>query len=200
MDIATILGAVAGFGFLAGIRLYATVLVAGLLIRFQWITLPEQLSQLSVLGDTWVLAIAGLAFLIEIAADKIPYLDSFWDAVHTFIRPAGAALIGLAAAGSLSPAWHVILFLLGGGVALTTHAAKAGTRAAVNASPEPVSNVVLSTIEDVFVVAGTWLVVSHPFLALFLVTALLVVAALLLRKIYRFLRERLRRGWAWLMA
>jgi hypothetical protein len=200
VDIATILGAVAGFGFLAGIRLYATVLVAGLLIRFQWITLPEQLSQLSVLGDTWVLAIAGLAFLIEIAADKIPYLDSFWDAVHTFIRPAGAALIGLAAAGSLSPAWHVILFLLGGGVALTTHAAKAGTRAAVNASPEPVSNVVLSTIEDVFVVAGTWLVVSHPFLALFLVTALLVVAALLLRKIYRFLRERLRRGWAWLMA
>lgn len=200
MDIATILGIVAGFGFLAGIRLYATVLVAGLLIRYQWIELPEHLSQLTVLGDVWVLAIAGLAFLIELAADKIPYLDSFWDAVHTFIRPVGAALIGLAAAGSLSPAWHVILFLLGGGVALTTHAAKAGMRAAVNASPEPVSNVALSTIEDIFVVAGTWLVVSHPFLALFLVIALLVVIVLVLRKIYRFLRERLRRGWSWLTA
>lgn len=200
MDIATILGIVAGFGFLAGIRLYATVLVAGLLIRYQWIELPEHLSQLTVLGDIWVLTIAGLAFLIELAADKIPYLDSFWDAVHTFIRPVGAALIGLAAAGSLSPAWHVILFLLGGGVALTTHAAKAGTRAAVNASPEPVSNIVLSTVEDIFVVAGTWLVVAHPFLALFLVIALLVVIAIILRKIYRFVRERLRRGWSWLTA
>jgi hypothetical protein len=200
VDLAAILGAVAGFGVLAGIRLYAAVLVAGLLIRFEWIRLPDHLSQLSVLAHPWVLAAAGFAFLIEMAADKVPYLDSFWDAIHTVIRPVGAALIGLAAAGSLSPVWHVILFLLGGGVALTTHAAKASTRAAVNASPEPFSNVLISAIEDILAAAGAWLVIAHPVLALCLAAVLLIVFALILRKMYHFLRERIRRGWAWLTA
>ncbi|MEO8658127.1 MAG: DUF4126 domain-containing protein [Bryobacteraceae bacterium] len=187
MDILSLLGSTLGLGMMAGLNLYATVLALGLGIRFHFIHLPATFSHLEVLADPWVLGIAGFAFIVEFAADKVPWVDSAWDSFHTVIRPVGAAILALTAAGGLDPATRTILALLTGAVALTGHTAKAGTRLAVNHSPEPFSNIALSLTEDTVAVFGTWLAVTHPWIAGALVAVFLVLFAIFAPRLWRLL-------------
>jgi hypothetical protein len=189
------LGVALGLATLAGVNLYLTVLVAGLAIRFDWVGLSGSYEQLSVLGNGWVLGVAGVMFVIQFFADKVPWLDSLWDAVHTVIRPAGGVLIALAALGKMDPAILTIGALLAGGASLATHGTKAGIRALLNLSPEPVSNSVASVTEDGLVLGGLGLIGLFPAVAfvVFLIIAVLCAAfaVWLWRKIFR---RRKRRG------
>lgn len=188
MDTLQLIASAAGIGVLAGIRLYLTVLAVGLAVRFEWLQLGESFSQLSVLGDWRVIGFAAVASLIEFFSDKVPWLDSAWDSVHTFIRPIGAAFLTLAAFDSVDPGLRFLLILITGGAALTSHSAKAATRLAVNHSPEPFSNVALSLAGDVAVPVGVWAVMEYP-LVVGTAAALFVLAMLLIApKIYRVLR------------
>lgn len=186
-----LLGWATGIGFLAGLRLYATVLALGLAVRFGLISLRTEFLQLEVLGNWWVIGVAAGAFLLEFFADKIPWVDSVWDAIHTFLRPLGAAALALATVGDVNPAFQVTLALVTGGVALTSHSMKAATRLAVNQSPEPVSNIVLSLAGDALVPLGVWAVLTHPLLVGAIVVVFLLVAAILIRKLWRALRRQM---------
>jgi hypothetical protein len=177
-----------GLAFVAGINLYATVLSIGLGIRFGLITLPPDLAGLFVLAHPYVLTIAGIVYVAEFFADKIPWVDTVWDSVHTFIRPLGAAILGIAAIGNVHPAMEVATFLLCGGVALSTHSTKAGTRLAANHSPEPFSNIGLSILEDLIAIGGTWLALTHPLLMAGIVVTFLIIFALVAPRIFRLLR------------
>lgn len=168
------LGTALGLASLAGINLYLTVLVAGLAVRFDWLDLANAHESLSVLADPWVIAIAGAMFLIEFCADKVPWVDSLWDSIHTVIRPAGGIFLGLAALGELSPALTVIAVMATGGAALSTHGTKAGVRAVLNLSPEPVSNAVASVTEDGLVLGGLGVIAFAPAIALGLFTLLII--------------------------
>jgi hypothetical protein len=193
MDTLQLLGSTLGLSFLAGIRLYATVLALGLGIRFGLLHLPPALSGLEIFAHPAVLITAAIAYIAEFIADKIPWFDSLWDAVHTFIRPVGAALLGAAAFGSLDPRLRVALAILCGGVALTSHSSKAATRAMVNHSPEPFSNIALSLAGDVAAPAGVWLAMAHPVAAFVLVAIAVVVFAVLARVVWRAFRSALAR-------
>ncbi len=149
MGIAEILGLAASLSLLSGWRVYLCVFATGLAMNLGWIALPQHLHALSALGNYWVMAIAALGFSAEFFVDKIAWADTLWDAVHSAIRPIGGALIALAVVDANDPAWQAATLLLGGGAALLGHSAKAGTRALVNVSPEPVSNIVVSSSEDV---------------------------------------------------
>lgn len=162
---------------LAGWRLYLVTLVTGLAMRFGWIGLPEHLQALDVLSSWWVIGAAGAGTLAEFFADKIAWVDSLWDSIHSFIRPLGGAMLSLAIVDSADPAWQVASFLLGGGAALLAHAGKAGARTLVNASPEPFSNMVVSTGEDVATAGLLALAIANP-IAAALVAAILVVLSL----------------------
>ena len=201
MDLFEHLGAALGLASLAGINLYLTTFVAGLAIRINWIELAAAHEGLAVLGSEWVLAVAGVLMVIEFFADKVPWLDSGWDAVHTLLRPAGGVLLGMAALGKMDPEWLAIGGLLSGGAALTMHGAKAGTRLLVNMSPEPVSNSVASVAEDGFVLGGLTLTAFAPVLAFFVFVIVLAIAVLVIRKtfgtmlaVWRGFRERRRVG------
>jgi uncharacterized protein DUF4126 len=188
------LGFALGTSFASGLNLYATVAAAGLFQRFGIVQLPDSLQ---VLANPFVLGIAITLFLIEFIADKIPYVDSVWDAVHTFIRPPAAAIISYSAFGQVSEEWKVGAALLAGGVALTSHGAKASTRAAANTSPEPVSNWTLSVLEDGLAVFLAWMAAAHPVLTAGIVVVLVILAVLLIWKLFGYLwlvRDRLR-GW-----
>jgi hypothetical protein len=155
-----------GLAALAGINLYLTVFVTGLAIHFHWITLAPQYQSLEVLGNPWIITVAGTLYFLEFFADKIPWVDSIWDAVHTVIRPIGGALLAIQLLGHPSPAFTVIVALLAGGASLVAHTAKAATRLASNSSPEPFSNIGLSLGEDAAVLGGLALVHFNPILAL----------------------------------
>lgn len=176
MDTIGLLGQALGLGLASGISLYGTVFVTGLAIRLAWVRLGPPWDGLAVLADPVVLTVAGLLCAIELLADKIPWVDSVWDALHTVIRPVGGALLATRVLGDLHPAAEVLAFLLLGGAALATHSAKAGVRLAANASPEPLSNWVLSTTENVLVLGVVWLVFAHPWLALGVGLVLLATA------------------------
>ena len=191
MDILAMLGAAAGLGFLAGIRLYATVLTIGLALKFQFIQLSPRFASLEALNDWRVISVAGAACIVEFLADKVPWLDSLWDALHTLVRPAGAALLAIAVSGSISPALQVILALLAGGVALSSHSTKAAARLMVNHSPEPFSNIILSTVEDVIVPLAALFTLRNPEIAVALVAAFLLVFALVAPTVFRILRIEL---------
>lgn len=195
MDAISLLGTTLGLGFAAGLRLYATVLGLGLALRFHLLTLPEPMRALEVLAHPVVLIAAGVAYALEFISDKIPWVDSIWDTVHTVIRPVGAAVLAATAFGELDPVLRTVLVVATGGVALSSHASKAATRLAVNQSPEPFSNIALSLLGDLAVPAGLWLAFAHPVLTFCLVVAFLVVFFWLAAKIVRLLRsgwERLR--------
>ena len=184
------LSLVLGAGFYSGLNLYATVATLGLLQRFGVIHLPEKLQ---VLSHPAILAVAMGLYLVEFLADKIPYIDSVWQAVHTFIRPPAAALLAFSVTGSASEPWRWGAALLAGGVALTSHGTKASARAAANMSPEPLSNWALSLGEDLLAVWLTWFATAHPTMAIVLVAVLLVVSLFLLYHLFRFLRRTFRR-------
>jgi hypothetical protein len=176
MGIIEILGLAGSLSLLSGWRFYLTIFATGVAMHFHIVPLPEKLQMLDVLANPWVLGLSALGAVAEFFADKIAWLDSIWDGLHTLIRPVGGALLALAVVDSSDPTWQVIAFLLGGGAALASHATKATARAAVNTSPEPFSNVVVSTIEDV--AAGGLLVLAfaNPIAALVIALTLLALA------------------------
>jgi hypothetical protein len=184
------LGLALGAGFSSGLNLYATIATLGLLQRFGVIHLPEQLQ---VLAHPWVLGIAIALYAIEFLADKIPLVDTAWDAIHTVIRPPAAALLAYGAAGAAPPEWRWGAALLAGGVALTSHGTKASARAAANTSPEPFSNWALSLGEDALAVWLTWLATVHPMATIVVVVVLLTFAGFVLFHLFRFLRRAVRR-------
>ncbi len=191
MDVLEHLAMALGLSALAGINLYLTVFVVGLAIQQQWITLAPQYESLAVLGEPTVVILAGIFYFCEFFADKVPWVDSAWDAVHTAIRPIGAALISIQVLGEPSPVFSVIAGLLGGSVALTTHAAKSATRLLVNTSPEPFSNVGVSLSEDAAVVGGLALLYFHPVIGIAVCVVAVALTLYLFPKLWRAIRVTL---------
>ena len=187
------LGLALGAGFSSGLNLYATIATLGLLERYGVIHLPDSLQ---VLSHPWVLGIALALYAIEFLADKIPYVDTVWDAAHTLIRPPAAALLAYGATVAAPAEWRWSAALLAGGVALTSHSTKASTRAAVNTSPEPFSNWLLSLGEDALAVWLTWMATVHPTATIVVVAFLIALAGFLLFHLFRFLRRSLQRLFA----
>lgn len=185
-----LLALAASTSLLAGWRLYLVTFVTGLAMKFGYIDVPEQLAALDVLASPLVIAISGAAASFEFLADKIPWVDSIWDSIHTFIRPVGGALLALAIVDASDPTWQVASFLLGGGAAFVSHAGKAGARALVNTSPEPFSNVILSTGEDIATAGLLALAIANP-VAAGLIAAVLVGLSLWLVVAARRLVRRL---------
>ncbi len=189
MGIMEIIGIAGSVSLISGWRLYLCVFATGLAMRFDALPLPDHLSSLDVLANPWVLGFAALGMTAEFFSDKVMWLDSAWDTVHTLIRPIGGALLALAIIDPADPAYQVIVFLLGGGAAFSTHAAKAATRGAINASPEPVSNVAASTAEDVASVGLLWAIYEYPYIAGGVALALMAFAIWLLVMARRILRR-----------
>jgi uncharacterized protein DUF4126 len=191
MDTLLTLGRTLGFSLGAGVNLYATVAMLGLASRYGWVSLPPQYE---VFDNPYIIGVALVMYVVEFFADKIPWLDSAWDMVHTLIRPIGGALIAVATLGDASPEVKTLIGLLGGGVAASSHLTKTGTRAIVNTSPEPFSNWILSFAEDIFVVALAGLAMTHPLIALGVSAVVLVLiaifAAVILRAVRRWFRPR----------
>lgn len=191
MDTIQLIGATMGLGFLAGIRLYATVLAMGLAVHFQWIHPGGNWGSLQILGHPVVLGVAGIGCLAEFFADKIPWVDSVWDSFHTFIRPIGAAVLAGAVLVPVNPPFRLALVLLCGGVALASHSSKATARFAANHSPEPFTNIGLSLIGDVLAPFGVWLSLKHPLIMLTLVLIFLGVFAWVAPKVVRAVKSRI---------
>lgn len=175
---------------LAGWRLYLVTFAVGLAMKFGWVALPQQLHALDVLANNWVIGIAALGTVAEFFADKIAWVDSLWDAIHSVVRPVGGALLSMAIIDGGDPAWQVGSFLLGGSAALLAHAGKAGARALVNASPEPFSNVIVSTGEDIATAGLLGLAIANP-IAAALIALILVILSLWLVLSARRLLKRL---------
>ena len=190
LNMPSLMALAAGLGWASGLRLYALIFTLGALDRFAGVTLP---GDLSVLSNVWVLGISGLLLLTEFFADKIPWLDSVWDSIHTFIRiPAGAALAGMVM-GDQGSAMQIATALLGGTLAAGTHLAKAGTRAAINTSPEPFTNVAASTAEDAMFAGGVWAMLNYPLLFLGGLVVFVILAVVLILLLWRFVRRMFRR-------
>jgi sensor histidine kinase YesM len=185
-DWITTLGTAAGSAWLSGINLYATVVTLGVLQRFHLVKLP---GGLNVLGEWWLIGLAATLYLIEFVADKIPAVDSAWDAIHTFIRVPAGAILAATAFAEFDPGVKMAAMILGGAVALSSHGTKAATRLAANTSPEPFSNVALSLTEDVVAFGSTILMVFFPVVMLIIVAIFLIVVIWLAPKIVRALRR-----------
>lgn len=190
LDLTQLVALAAVLGFASGIRLYAVLLVVGLVGFAGWVELP---AGLQLLSHPFALAASGFMFAVEFFADKIPLFDSMWDAIHGFIRiPAGAALAATVIGGAgfeASALWTTVAAILGGSLAASSHLAKAGTRAMVNTSPEPFSNIATSSAEDIAVGGLLWLAFAYPLAALGVVLALLLLALWLLPRLWRFVRR-----------
>jgi len=192
MGIIELLGLAGSVSLLAGWRLYLCVFATGLAMRTGWVDLPTNLDALAVLANPWVLGAAFIGLVAEFFADKVAWLDSLWDGVHSFIRPVGGALLSLAIVDAQDPVWQALAFLLGGGAALLSHGAKASARAVVNASPEPASNVLVSTAEDVATGGMLALALASPGVAIVIALVALGFAVLLLIYARRAVRALLR--------
>jgi hypothetical protein len=187
METLAFFGRTLGFSFAAGINLYATVALIGLASRFGWVSLP---AEYAMFDNPWVIGAAVVLYVVEFFADKIPWVDTLWDSVHTFIRPIGGALVAVAGLGDASPGTQGMIALLGGVVAASSHATKAGTRVMANTSPEPVSNWILSLAEDGLVVGLGLLAIQFPIVALVVTIAMLLVMLALAATIVRAFRRR----------
>jgi len=181
-----LIGLTLGVSFASGLNVYATVATLGLLQRFHVIALPHGLASLD---HPVVIGLALFLYVIEFFADKIPFLDSVWDMVHTFIRPPAAALLAFAAVAGVPEPWRIGAALLAGGIALTSHGTKAATRAAVNTSPEPVSNSLLSVAEDAIAIVVSWISAMFPVIAIVVVSMLLIVSVWILVRLYHLLHR-----------
>ena len=195
MEKLDLLAVALGLACLAGINLYLTVFVTGLAIHFHWITLAPAYQSLEVLGHPAIITIAGILYFLEFFADKIPWIDSAWDAVHTVIRPIGGALLAIQVVGHPSPAFTVIAALLAGGTSLIAHTAKAATRLAANTSPEPFSNIGLSLGEDAAVLGGLALVYFNPLLALLILLLGIAAFVYFAPKILRAMKAKIWLAW-----
>lgn len=179
-----------GLAWASGIRLYVTILVVGLLGRYGYLDLPDSLA---LVQHTWVLSAAAVMALGEFLADKIPAFDSLWDALHTFIRIPAGAFLAWGAMGDATPAAQLAAAIIGGMITSGTHLAKSGSRAAINASPEPFSNWAASASEDGLVLGGLWVAIAHPQVFLVLLVMFLLLLAWLLPKLLRFAARIFRR-------
>ena len=177
MSAVELIALASSISLLAGWRLYLVTFATGLAMKFGWVALPDQLKILDVLANNWVIGIAAAGALAEFFADKVAWVDSAWDSIHSVIRPVGGALLSLSIVDSADPAWQIASFLLGGGAAFIAHAGKAGARTLVNASPEPFSNIVVSTGEDVATAGLFALAIANP-IAAALVALILVLLSL----------------------
>ena len=187
IEVLTGLGRTLGFSFAAGINLYATVAILGLASRYGWVSLPEQYR---VFDNDLIIGIAVTLYVIEFFADKIPWVDSIWDAIHTAIRPIGGAVIAIQTLGDASPATEALVGLLGGTLAASSHFTKAGTRAVANASPEPFTNWILSFSEDLFVVSLGFIALKYPLVATLIVLVALVLMLVFAAWIVRAVKRR----------
>ena len=179
-----------GVGWASGINLYATLLALGLMANLGHVTLP---GELQVLADPLVIAAAGLMYMVEFGADKIPGVDTGWDAIHTFIRIPAGALLAASAIGDMSPALQIAAALVGGSLAATSHATKAGGRVMINTSPEPMTNWAASIGEDVAVIFGLWAALQYPWLFLILLVLFIAMVIWLLPKIWAGVKGIVRR-------
>ena len=191
VELLATLGRTLGFSFAAGINLYATVAILGLAKRYGWVALPQQFQ---VFDNDIVIAVAIVLYVVEFFADKIPWVDTIWDAVHTAIRPIGGAVIAVTTLGDASPTMQGLVALLGGGLAAGTHFTKAGTRAAANTSPEPFSNWILSLTEDIFVIGLSALALKYPIAAAIVVIICVVLMITFATWIVKAIRRRLASG------
>jgi Domain of unknown function (DUF4126) len=182
----TILGTAMGSAWLSGINLYATVVTLGVLERFNLVKLP---GGMDMLGEWWVIGLAGGLYLVEFVADKIPAVDTAWDAIHTFIRVPAGAILAASAFADFNPAVKLIAMIAGGGIALSSHGTKAATRLAANTSPEPFSNMALSLSEDIFTFGSAIMMAFFPLLILIFVIIFLIVVIRLAPKIIRAMRR-----------
>jgi hypothetical protein len=187
---ANITALVIAASFAAGLNIYATVLTLGILARTQWVALPPGLDSL---GHTWVIAVCAVMFGIEFIADKIPGFDLIWNALHTIVRVPIAALVAYHASSQLTPEMQILATALGAAIALAAHGSKTALRAAVTPSPEPVSNIALSTTEDVVAVGLTWFATHHPVIAASIALVSLAAAAAVARALLRAIQRPLRR-------
>ena len=186
MGIGQILGFVFGTAFASGLNIYATIAVAGLLERFGGVHLP---GSLAILGNPLVITAALLLYFVEFTADKIPYVDHAWDVLHTFIRPFAAAVLAYGATAAVPQEWRLLAALLAGGIALTSHGTKATMRVAVNASPEPFSNSIVSIAEDAIAIFFAWMATQHPYAAIFLVILSVAFCIFVLVKFFSIARS-----------
>jgi hypothetical protein len=180
MNLISTLAIAMGAGWVSGINLYAAVATLGLLGRFANLRLP---GELDILTSWWIIGLAIALYLVEFIADKVPYVDSIWDAIHTFIRVPAGAVLAATAFGDFDRGVQVAALLLGGGLALSAHGAKASARAAINLSPEPATNIVASLTEDVIAVGSILLSVFAPFILFAVIAAFVVISFLMARKI-----------------
>ncbi|HEV7731488.1 MAG TPA: DUF4126 domain-containing protein [Candidatus Binatia bacterium] len=187
MDALETLGRTLGLSFAAGVNLYATIAILGLAHRFGWVALPPEMA---IFDHDAVIAVALALYAIEFVADKVPWVDSLWDALHTVIRPIGGAVIAVAALGPASPGMQGMAALLGWSIAAGSHLGKAGTRAIANTSPEPFSNWILSLSEDTLVFTLAWVTLTHPLIALGITVLLLLVIIVAARALWRAIRRR----------
>jgi len=181
------LGRTLGFSFAAGINLYATVAILGLASRYGWVSLP---AQYRVFDNDLVIGAAIVLYIVEFFADKIPWVDSIWDALHTVIRPVGGALIAVTTLGDASPGVEGLVALLGGTLAAGSHFTKAGTRAVANTSPEPFTNWILSISEDIFVIGLGFIALKYPIAAAVVVLVAVVLMVIFAAWIVRAVRRR----------
>jgi hypothetical protein len=186
MDWLATLGRTMGFSLAAGVNLYATVAILGLASRYHWVQLPDQFK---VFDNPWIIGAAFVLYAVEFVADKVPWVDSIWDSVHTLIRPVGGAVIAVASLGDASPVMTGGIALLGGLVSASSHATKAGTRVAANTTPEPFSNWFLSLAEDGFVIGLSFLTLKFPLVALGVSVVIVVLIVLTARSIWKWLRK-----------
>lgn len=182
MEMISNLALAGGLSWASGLRLYLTVFIVGLLSRSNVINLP---ASLDILSNPVVLSVAGVLCVIEFLADKIPYVDSAWDSIQTFIRIPAGALLAMGAINASDPVIATITALLGGSLAAATHATKAGSRALINTSPEPVSNIVASFTEESLLISGGWLALMHPAVFVGLLGVFIVLMIWLLPKLWR---------------
>ena len=176
--------------FAAGLNIYATVLTLGILARTQWVPLPPGLESL---GNTWVLVVCAIMFAIEFVVDKIPAFDMVWNTLHTIVRVPIAGLIAYNASSHLSPQMQILATAIGTAIALATHTSKTAIRAAVTPSPEPISNIALSTTEDAVAIGVTWFATHHPIIAASIALAFLLAAILAARALLRAIHKPLQR-------
>jgi hypothetical protein len=187
---ANITALVVAASFAAGLNIYATVLTLGILARTQWVALPAGLDSL---GHTWVLVVCGIMFAMEFVADKIPAFDMVWNALHTVIRVPIAALVAYHASSQLTPQMQVLATAIGAVIALAAHSSKTALRAAVTPSPEPISNIALSTTEDAAAIGLTWFATHHPLIAALIALAFLAAAIIAARALLRAIQRPLRK-------
>lgn len=186
MELMNSLGVLMGGSWASGINLYLTVAGLGIAHRMEWITLPGNMDSLA---NPLVIGAALIIYAVEFFADKIPFVDSAWDSVHTFIRPAGGMALGYMAMADVGPAVQYPVALLTGAIALDSHLTKATSRAAINTSPEPISNSVASVTEDIGVLGALYLIIKHPVVATILVILFILFSFWFLKKMFRFLKK-----------